>query len=315
MTCRRVRVVAGAPVCEAGRLAAIAAEFEAHAAAAGERVCYFCAEGRLEAVFHGRPGRSLVLLGAQPVWNPAGWAAIIAGKASLRAQLNRARNKGVAVGERSPPAAENDPELRRCLAEWLATRGLPPLRFLVEPQTLGRLGDRRTFVAERAGRVVGFLVATPVPARAGWLVEQIVRGTDAPNGTSELLLDSAVRAVAAGGAAYLTLGLAPLSRRALGGSGMIPAEPRDPFWLRVTLGWLRAHGRRFYDFGGLEAFKAKFVPDRWEPVYAASAEPTFSPATLYAVAAAFGGVSPPLLVARAILKAARTEAARLVARR
>src|SRR5215212_758832 len=36
-----VRVVAGAPVCAAERLPAVAAEFEAAAHRAGERVCYF----------------------------------------------------------------------------------------------------------------------------------------------------------------------------------------------------------------------------------------------------------------------------------
>ena len=29
-----------------------------------------------------------------------------------------------------------------------------------------------------------------------------------------------------------------------------------------------AHGRRFYNFRGLEAFKASLEPMRWEPVYA-----------------------------------------------
>ena len=261
-----VRVVAGAPVCPAARLADVAAEFENDAAGHGERVCYFCAEARLEALYRGKADYSMVLLGSQPVWNPKQWAAIVRAKKSLRAQLNRARNKGVTVEEWPAERAQNSVELHRCLTEWLATRGLPPLHFLVEPETLARLSDRRTFVAECADGVVGFLIASPVPERRGWLVEQNIRGRLAPNGTTELLLDAAVRTVSADGAEYLTLGLSPLSDRA----GAPAAE--NPFWLRTMLGWVRAHGRRFYNFEGLEAFKTKFQPVRWEPVYAIALE-------------------------------------------
>jgi len=129
--------------------------------------------------------------------------------------------------------------------------------------------------------VVAFTVLSPIPARNGWLVEQIVRGRGAPNGTAELLLDTAMRAVAASGATYATLGLSPLSQRAV-----VQPIPQ-PFWLRLVLKWVRVHGARFYNFGGLESFKAKFNPHTWEPIYAIAEGKTFSPSTLYAIAGAF----------------------------
>ncbi|MGE0355083.1 MAG: phosphatidylglycerol lysyltransferase domain-containing protein [Gemmatimonadales bacterium] len=296
-----VWVAAGAPVCEPGRLAEVAAAFEARAAAAGVPVCYFGAEARLESIYRGRPGYAMVRLGSQPVWAPGEWPEIIAGRASLRAQLNRARNKGVVVEEWSAAQADRHPELRRCLEEWLETRGLPPLHFMVEPDTLARLWDRRIFVALRHGRVTGFLVLSPVPVRHGWLVEQVVRGHDAPNGTAELMLDAASRSLIRAAAGYVTLGLAPLSDR-----GDAP-PPRNPFWLRLVLGWVRAHGRRFYNFRGLETFKAKFSPSRWEPVFAIVNRPRFSPRMLYATAKAFTVEPPFVAVGRAILRAARQE--------
>jgi phosphatidylglycerol lysyltransferase len=296
-----VRVVAGAPVCAGHRLAAVVDAFEAEAADAGERVCYFGAEERLEALLRGRATHSSVLLGAQPVWNPAQWAGIIAGKASLRAQLNRSRNKGVVVTEMSAAEATEHPALQRVLREWLGKRGLPPMHFLVEPETLARLLDRRIFVALRAHAVVAFLVASPAPMRHGWLIEQFVRGDDAPNGTVELLLDAAMRALASGGFHYVTLGLSPLSRRAgVDSSG-------DPLWLRVLLRWVRAHGSRFYNFDGLDRFKAKFQPEQWEPVYAIANQPKFSRGTLYAIAAAFSDGAPAWTFLRALGRAATTE--------
>jgi phosphatidylglycerol lysyltransferase len=297
-----VLVVAGAPVCSLESLARVAREFEDFARSAGRKVCYFGAGERLESIYRSDGEHSIVGLGAQPSWAPVGWPAIVTGKASLRAQLNRARNKGVSVSRWTSDRASDAPELRERLAEWLATRRLPTLHFLVEPETLDRLADRRVFVAEREGRVVGFLVASPVPARQGWLIEQIIRGNGAANGTAELLIDSAMRALAAGGARYVTLGLAPLSRHS--SYDRLP----NPLWLRATLRWTRAHGRRFYNFEGLDAFKSKFEPQRWEEITAISYGERFPAASLYAIVEAFGGRSPIAFVARALAKAIVQEA-------
>jgi phosphatidylglycerol lysyltransferase len=297
-----VRVVAGGPVCTPERLASVTAEFEADTIRAGEKVCYLCAEGRVEALYHRSKGYSRVLLGAQPIWDPRDWTELTGAKASLRAQLNRARNKGVAVEPWPTERAENHPELHRCLDEWLGMQGLPALHFLVESETLARLADRRVFVARKNGSVVGFLTASPVPERRGWLIEQNLRGAQAPNGTTELLLDTAVRALAADGAEFLTLGLAPLSDLTRA------SREENPWWLRFLLGWMRAHGRRFFNFRGLENFKAKFQPLRWDPVYAIANETSFSPMTLYAIAAAFSDGSPMTLITRGLLQTVATEA-------
>ena len=297
----RTRVVGGAPVCALDRLRGVAQEFLDDAHSRGERVCYFGAGERLDDIYAHDPAWSRAPLGAQPVWNPHHWSERVAMRSSLRAQFNRARNKGVRVTEWSLERAADNPALRRALTEWLADRHLPPLHFMVEPETLRYLDDRRVFVAERGDReVVGFTVFSPVPKRSGWLVEQIIRAEAAPNGTAELLLDTAVRAVAVDGAAYVTLGLSPLSER-----GTPPIEV--PAWLRLALKWVRVHGRRFYNFGGLDAFKAKFNPESWEPIYAIADSRTFPPRALYAIAGAFSGGAPLALVAKALVRAARQE--------
>jgi len=304
MTHARTRVVAGAPVCDAARLEAIAAEFAEDAHTHGEQVCYFGAGDRLEESYASRRDWSRVLLGAQPVWNPHTWPAAVNRRNSLRAQFHRAVNKGVSVTEWSSKRAENHAALRRCLSQWLETRHLPPLTFMVEPETLSQLHDRRVFVAERGeGEVLGFTVLSPVPARNGWLVEQIVRGSNAPNGTAELLIDSAMHAIGESGATYATLGLSPLSRRATF------APLPEPFWLRFLLRWVRLHGARFYNFDGLDAFKAKFNPQAWEPIYGIAEGSRFPARALYAIAGVFSGGAPIRLVARALLRAVSQELA------
>lgn len=301
------RVVAGAPVCSEERLNEVLVEWETDCAKHRERSCYFGAAGRLFDRLSSRSDHSTITLGAQPVWNPQHWSEPSAMRSSLRAQLSRARNKGVMVREWNVRDAESSPELCRVLGEWLAHKPIPSLHFLVEPQTLANLRDKRVFVAERNGVPVGFLNAAPVPTRNGWLTEQFVRGANAPNGTVELLVDSAVRALAASGAEYVTMGLVPLSSHSWD-----PAYV-NPLWLRFVLAWIRAHGRRFYNFAGLESFKAKFNPDSWEPIYAVSQERRFSLWTLYAVADAFSDRSPASMLLRGAGKAIRSEWRRIIA--
>lgn len=297
----RVCVVAGAPVCDENRLPDVVREWEEYCRANKNGVCYFGAAGRIKELLGASPEYSTVVLGAQPTWNPAGWNEIIKSQRSLRAQLSRAKNKGVEVEEWSTQRATQNPELRRVLDEWLRTRGLPTLHFLVEPETLSFLEDRRVFVASQNGHAVGFVTLCPIPARNGWLTEQFPRGDGAPNGTVELLMDAAIRAIAEQDAQYITMGLVPLSEQ-----GCLPEE-ENPAWLKILLAWTRAHGRRFYNFGGLESFKAKFQPDSWEAIYAISNEKEFSPRSLYAIAAAFTETSPLLAVASGLMKAVRQE--------
>jgi phosphatidylglycerol lysyltransferase len=301
VTSKRVRVVAGAPVCSEESLARVSKAFEDDAANAGEAVCYFGAEARLESVYRESASHSRVSLGGQPVWHPARWASIVDAKPSLRAQFNRARNKGVKISEWTVERANNDGSLRECLEAWLDTKGLPPLHFVIEPETLERLENRRIFVAERGSSVEAFLILSPVPTRAGWLTEQFPHHPQAPNGTVELMMDQAIRKLGDEGFEYVTLGISPLSHRAN------LADFHNPAWLRLLLAWMRRHGQRFYNFDGLDHFKSKLMPECWEPVYAISNEPNISGRTMWAIASAFADNRPFSTFGRGLARAVSTE--------
>jgi len=243
-----------------------------------------------------------IALGAQPVWNPHSWPKVIQHRASLRAQLHRATNKGVVVEAIAGSHAAADPELRRVLQEWIDARHLPPLHFLVEPNVLdGVLTDRMVIVARQDERAIAFLVASPIRARDGYLVELLARSPQAPNGTSELLIDSAMRRFAAEGRQYATLGLVALAHAA------DQEIQNNPVWLRAMMYFARAHANRFYSFRGLEQFRLKMLPECWETIYAVSNEPRFSIRTLYSVGGAFSGISPWIAIALGIRKAVGAE--------
>ena len=299
-------LAAGAPVCAAPDLPRIAAAFESFAAQLGCRVCYVSATERLRQLFESSPHHATIAIGAEPVWDPRQWPAIVQGHSSLRAQLNRARNKGVQIQPSDPAEGRADPELQRVLREWTGTRCLPPLHFLTEPQTLeGEVADRMLLVARQQGRAVAFLVASPVPGRRGYLVEQVARSPHAPNGTSELLIDAAMRQFAAWDRHYVTLGLVALSSHAG------PALAQNPAWFAAMMRFARSYANRFYNFQGLERFRSKMEPAAWEPVYAISNERSFSPFALYAIGEAFSGISPWRAIAIAIWHAGQRELALL----
>lgn len=295
-------LAAGAPICPEAMLPHAVRAFESFAATQSCGVCFVLAEERLRRMTEAWPDHSVVTIGAQPAWNPAEWPAIVQARSSLRAQLHRARNKGVEIAAMT----SSDPGIRETLDAWIESRGLPPMHFLVEPHILGDGGaDRILLAARRGGRMIAFLAASPVPLRRGFLIELVARAPGAPNGTSELLIDAAMHRLAECGAAYVTLGLVALATCA------DHAMQSDPWWLRGMVAIARAHANRFYNFRGLEQFRTKMAPQRWETIYVVSNRKRFSPFALYAMGGAFSGISPLVAISLGILKAARQQVRRL----
>ena len=251
----RAWIAAGAPLTVSHRLREVAEEFQRHALASGRRTAFFGVEQR---VVDALPWPSL-LVGEQPEWDARGWPETLRASSGLREQLRRARAKGVTVrtathAELVPSTAPLPRALEALVAGWLATHEMAPMGFLVQVDPLTLLEEHRVHLAEQDGRLVGFVTAAPIFARPGWLLQNLIRAPDAPNGTTELLIDHAMRAadsdVEGDGARMVTLGLAPLAGQ------VVPA-------LRLA----RSAGSVLFDFEGLRAFKARLRPTRWSPIH------------------------------------------------
>lgn len=245
-------VAAGAPIASESDLDTVAREFERAAASAGRRACLFAVESRMIQ----RAGLRAMPIGTQPVWVPSAWPEKVRTSRGLREQLRRAKAKGVTI--RRVPADELAPgsslrrEMDAVASAWLARKKMAPMGFLVDVQLFGFSDERRYLVAERAGAVIGILVAVPIFTRRGWLFEDLLRSPVAPNGTTELLFDAGMKLAAEEHSPFVTLGLAPLS-------GEVSR------WLRVA----RASSKLLYDFDGVHRFKARLAPDRWDTIYLA----------------------------------------------
>lgn len=295
-------VAAGAPLVAEQDLEGAACAFAARAEAAGRRAVFCGVERRF---LLRAPSFAASYAGAQAVWDPRAWDGTLAGSRSLRAQLRRARGKGVTVRDAALDAGSPDRGALDALrARRVARRPLPPLGFLltVDPGRLSQ--ERRAFVAERDGERVGFALAAPVPGRGpggGWLVEDLVLHERAPNGTSDALVDAAFRAFADEGARYATLGIAPLA-----------PTPGRPELVPPGVVTLAARAlARFYDVEGQRRFRARLAPSRWDPVWLATTPRVPAWRAALDVASAFTGGS---LLAFAVRAAARGLGGRVTAR-
>lgn len=273
----RAWVAASAPIAPAGKVAAAAARFVQAARSRGRRACFFAVEA---CSLCERPFAT-IQIGEQPVWQPEQWAAIVRATRSLREQLRRARNKGVTIRLLSPaevtPMGTAREAIERLMATWLRSRPMPPMGFLVDLQPFLFPAERRYLVAEQGGELIGFLAAVPIFARKGWFLEDLLRDPRAPNGTSELLIDAAMRLAQEQGSERVTLGLAPLA-------GGVPG------WLRLLRDWTPG----LYNFHGVRAFKAKFRPQQWEPVFLAyPSQQGHAVLAIFDSLAAFAGGSVP----------------------
>jgi len=259
----RVWLAAGDPLAPLEDMAELARQFAAFAKRKN-RVVAFVPTSAAFARMVARRDFSAVKVGASPyfdlqTWNPRGDPA-----KKIRAGVNQARRARVSV-EIVPEGI--DEVLKRETAQlclhWLgARRSATTFGWLVALDPFLHSEYKKYFAARVNGKLVGFLAASPIPARKGWYLEDVLREPDAPQGTATLLVVEALASLKAEGAALATLGTSPLTTD---GPVDVPTEHR------MVSRALDVASRRlggFYNFEGLRRFKGKFVPSWWESEYA-----------------------------------------------
>ncbi len=246
-------VAMGSPLAPSGRRAAVARAFCEQAREHHRRVCFFGVEDETWS-----SGLRRLEVGEQPHFTASSWRTSLKTHRSLREQLRRARAKGVVV--RAATEAELAPgtplrsAVEKLASEWLDTRRMEPLRFVVDLDPFRRPASHRYFTAHVGEDLVAFASVAPTADERTLLAEDILRAKAAPNGTTESLLDVICGSLAENES--LTLGLAPLSGSAR--------------WQRVV----RLVTRPLYDFSGLARFKARLHPRAWQPVWIVAGQDT-----------------------------------------
>lgn len=193
-------------------------------------------------------------------------------RASLRQSLNRADRMGLRFEIVAGQALE------ACLAEiaalsagWLAHHKVREKRFSLGAFDPDYVRRQPVALLRQDGRIVAFANVLLTDLREEVTVDMMRFAADAPNGTMEALLLHLILHFQREGYEWFLLGMAPLSG--------LSTSSAAPIWHRVGR-TVFEHGDRFYNFSGLRAFKAKFLPE-WRPRYLAVA----------------GGINPMLALA------------------
>jgi lysylphosphatidylglycerol synthetase-like protein (DUF2156 family) len=278
----RVWLAAGDPLAPLEDMAEMALQFAAFAKRKN-RVVAFVPSSQAFARMVVPHDFKAVKVGASPYfdlqsWNPRGDSA-----KKIRAGVNQARRAGVSI-EVVPETVDEflKQETAQLCLHWLgARRSATTFGWLIALDPFLHSEYKKYFAARVNGQLVGFLAASPIPARKAWYLEDVLREPDAPQGTATLLVVEALANLKAEGAALATLGTSPLTTD---GPDDLSSEHR------VVSRALAVAARRlggFYNFEGLRRFKGKFVPSWWESEYALGQ----------------GGVAMPPRVGHAIVRA------------
>ncbi|HEY0607830.1 MAG TPA: phosphatidylglycerol lysyltransferase domain-containing protein [Herpetosiphonaceae bacterium] len=117
----------------------------------------------------------------------------------------------------------------------------------------------------------------PIYAAGGWALDVMLRTPDAPNGAMEYLIAQSLLAFQQAGAAWASLGVAPLADADV-------EQDDERSLLQRGVRFLYEHPRvnEFYRYKSLFFFKRKFVP-AWRGVYLVYSSRLSLPGTLYAV--------------------------------
>lgn len=215
-----------------------------------------------------------------PEWKPAGDRA-----KKVRSGVSQARKAGVRVERHDPlqiQDARTRAEVESLCQSWIDTREVDALGWLLELDPFSLSRHKRYFLARNAeGRLEGMLACSPIYARRGWYLEDLIRRPDAERGVSELLVVEGLSHLAAEGAELATLATSLLA-------GINPDGLSTPFkQLARAMKLIYGHSDAFYHFKAIHRFKSKFAPSFVEPEYAAIYPPRIRPRMIYAVIGAF----------------------------
>ena len=182
-------------------------------------------------------------------WKPRGNRA-----KKIRSAVNLARRTGITISAYRPSERRDlhlEQEMQNCAKVWLASQRGFTIRFFSAIRPLECAEEKYYFIAWHEGRLVGLVTCSPIYARNGWFIEDILRQPQAPYGTTELLITTTLQSLREEGFDVATLGPTPFVELETD-----IKHPQRKLLLRIVLILLRP----FYNFRGVVHFRKKFAP-------------------------------------------------------
>jgi hypothetical protein len=189
----------------------------------------------------------------------------------IRSARNQAIKQGVTIEEWDLTELQRNPEKRQKILDvhhsWTDSSFLQLEGFLLSADPLKSIPGRRLYVAQRNQRIEGFLLVTPVQDGVSCYFEDLMYRPEAPNGTTELLTLHAMGSLQKLGFKEISLGVV-----ALNNLDFSPTTPTNNF-SRAVLSATKKFVQYFYNSEGIELYRKRYQPRRWDNIFIATMPP------------------------------------------
>jgi len=169
----------------------------------------------------------------------------------IRKKMNHSEKMGVEAFEYIPYDEAIEKQIYAVTDAWLKNQS-GPRAVASQAQPLTPREGKRWFYAMCRGKMVGTLVMTRLDFHNGWLVYLLMITPDAPNGTSERLIVTAIETLREEGCRFLSFGPSP------------GAELGEIVGLGRTSSWIARKvfktGTKYFDVHGAREYWLKFQP-------------------------------------------------------
>ena len=182
--------------------------------------------------------------------------------AKVRAAINHATKSGIIVKEYNPKTsydASLELQINRISIEWLKSKDMPEMQFMLGEVGLKEPRERRYFYAmDQKNIMLGFVVFLPYLMGKAYLADVTRRTNNAPQGVLEKNIYEAFMTMKNEGIIYGNLGLSPLYNDS--------SESANTMSEKISH-YIYENLNAVYDFKALHHAKEKFAPTHWENRY------------------------------------------------
>lgn len=189
----KTAIVFGDPVCALGEQYQLAEAFQLDCREKGLNVIYAIASDPFAKAIHNQHEYVLIQFGNKLILDPSDNPLKKTGSNGvlLRKKVKHALSEGIVVHEYLTQEASLEKSIEQVGLSWLRSRRGPQV-YIAHLNLFNDREGKRWFYAMEKERVIGFLLLNEIQASSGWLLNNLILNPDAPSGTSELLITSAL---------------------------------------------------------------------------------------------------------------------------
>ncbi len=207
----------------------------------------------------------VVAIGKEPQFDLKKWNSELL-SSKLKSALRQVEKRGIVFEELSLQQLHEKnmiDEMNEILQSWFLSRASERFKSLTEVNPAAGSTDKKFFVARQAGRLDAFLIASPIYAKNGYFLQDLIRTGSSVSGVADALIVHALESLKNQGYEMASLGISPLA-------GLDdPVINKDHPKLNSLLKFVFKNQKFPVHFKDLYSFKKKFEPTHEEFAYVA----------------------------------------------